>query len=972
MLISPRPQVPRRELAKKRKLDKTTLSTLGQQDRRKYKIPKVQEKVRSTAQPSCSKNGPSNQAPIGRPPAEDIYPIPGQSTVMTTWPGRKKKVAHSTTRADLVSSIIDSSSNVDEGRYDTSQLGRSRLRLAEPVPDQPQRLTISAPNVGSKTRVSTGKSVRFQDKPQMRYIEKRQPKNAELQRFQFNGTTSNARVPSIMSDLSVDLHGVIYDICTWNPRWFQEQAKFGRDKPPPVCGVREVNIVKHNFSGYSDYKDTFYPLLLHELWARVNKQMEDRQTSKFTPFPVCLDSVASAHNNGQLITLSCYRNIACNEDRKDGFPKMGDLVFVNLKLPSESGEETLSQIKRRTKVVYGYICSWKKDRSHGLCSGKVVRFEVQVRKLDHINFRSFSTMSLRVVSYIRSDLRAMEALIALPHMPLYSEVLKPSLHRCLLPCIAASEVLGPINLNPCQKQAVLAVTKVVLERPREPNINFMQGPPGTGKSRVIVALVIELLLHCKSKCNEEKPKILVCAPSNAAVDELASRLYNLISSMEKIEGKPPFCVVRVGQTPAMNSEAAKISLDTYVRHRLEKDTSCVKQDIEIERQLIEAEQRMYSVQADKYKQKGDNVKLDDMVIKEQECVRKMADLDQHIKSGQFQDADRQSREPELRRSILLEADVIATTMTSCMTMPLKGLFSGREKRAHFTCCIVDEASQCIEPECLIPLTLEMTKLFLVGDPNQLPATVLSTMARNYGLDQSLFDRLYSYYQKENCQPCHFLNIQYRMHPDIAKFPNETFYNGRLRTGSGVERTSPFAPYSLLNVMHGWETQKNGEICNAMEAKCVAFLSHAIYNTLVREKMSMGIITPYRKQRDQIIGLLKERLSESRQQKEFFARVSVNTVDSYQGQEKDVILLSCVRAQNNFSGQVGFLSSPKRLNVALTRAKYSLIICGNMTYLRENSLWKSLVEDGYARKVVRNFSPSDLYDPSRLKKLVLRQ
>jgi len=277
-----------------------------------------------------------------------------------------------------------------------------------------------------------------------------------------------------------------------------------------------------------------------------------------------------------------------------------------------------------------------------------------------------------------------------------------------------------------------------------------------------------------------------------------------------------------------------------------------------------------------------------------------------------------------------------------------------EAERPISVCIMEEASQCVEPEALIPLRLGFSKLVMVGDHEQLQATVISNKARDLQYQQSLFGRLISHLTTgasdhghsaghtpplvSRC-PVFRLKTQYRMHPDIALWPNRYFYGGILENGDlAVEEK--LAPFIVLNV-ESEAVIERGNCYNKEEERVIIKLVKCLKKMHGRTP-EIGIITFYSKQKQNLsLALQNERLD----------RILVNTVDGFQGSESDIILVSCVR-----SGQqsVGFLAEQQRLNVALTRARKCLVVVGNISTLQTNDMWKNLINNAKERKLVYNY------------------
>ncbi|KAJ2076989.1 ATP-dependent RNA helicase [Coemansia sp. RSA 988] len=403
-------------------------------------------------------------------------------------------------------------------------------------------------------------------------------------------------------------------------------------------------------------------------------------------------------------------------------------------------------------------------------------------------------------------------------------------------------------------------------------LSLIQGPPGTGKTVTTAALVYHL-----AKANTGK--ILVCAPSNVAVDQLT----------EKVD-KTGLRVVRIS---ARNRE----ELESRISH-LELHTQALMND------TIPELQKLHRLKT---------------------AVGELSRSDQ----AQYRRL-RHGSEVE----ILNHADVILCT---CV-----GAGDRRLSDFRFRTVLIDESTQASEPECLIPLVLGARQVVLIGDHQQLGPVILSKAAANAGLSQSLFERLVFL----GLRP-HRLVVQYRMHPCLSEFPSNFFYEGSLQNGvTAQERTrsdigfpwpNPAKPMMILACNGIEEIASNGtSYINRVEASaCEKIVTRMLKSDLSPEQI--GVITPYEGQRSWVVHHM---VQAGTLVADAYKEVEVASVDAFQGREKDYIIVSCVR--NNEHQGIGFLSDPRRLNVALTRAKYGLIILGSPKVLSRNPLWHELL------------------------------
>ncbi|KAK4728378.1 hypothetical protein R3W88_021366 [Solanum pinnatisectum] len=425
---------------------------------------------------------------------------------------------------------------------------------------------------------------------------------------------------------------------------------------------------------------------------------------------------------------------------------------------------------------------------------------------------------------------------------------------------------GLPELNASQVFAV----KSVLQKP----VSLIQGPPGTGKTVTSAAIVYHM-------AKQGQGQVLVCAPSNVAVDQLAEKISATGLKVVRLCAK---------SREAVSSPVEHLTLHYQVRHL---DTS-EKSELYKLQQLKDEQGELSSGDEKKYK------------------------------------ALKRATEREIAQS----ADVICCT---CV-----GAGDPRLANFRFRQVLIDESTQAGEPECLIPLVLGAKQIVLVGDHCQLGPVIMCKKAARAGLAQSLFERLVLL----GVKPIR-LQVQYRMHPALSEFPSNSFYEGTLQNGVTInERQSlgidfpwpvPNRPMFFYVQMGQEEISSSGtSYLNRTEAASVEKLVTTFLKSGVVPSQ-IGVITPYEGQRAYIVNYMS-RNGALRQQ--LYKEIEVASVDSFQGREKDYIILSCVRS-NEHQG-IGFLNDPRRLNVALTRARYGIVILGNPKVLSKQPLWNGLL------------------------------
>ena len=389
-----------------------------------------------------------------------------------------------------------------------------------------------------------------------------------------------------------------------------------------------------------------------------------------------------------------------------------------------------------------------------------------------------------------------------------------------------------------------------------------------------------------------RTKVLVCAPSNSALDEIVLRIMQ--SGLLGPNGSPYSpTLVRVGVN--VHHSVESVSMEALVRERVGEV--------------------------------GDRV-----------AAAAAAAASSEKKFERALEKDR------VKLAILDEAAVV------CSTLSFSGSGMFARMTRQFDVVVIDEAAQAVEPSTLVPLCYGAKQVFLVGDPRQLPATVLSSIATDHNYDQSLFKRF------EQCgYPIHLLKTQYRMHPAIREFPSTQFYAGELEDGPKMAAKTKrpwhnnmlFRPFVFIDVA-GKEYQGGGmSWANDDEAT----LAVALVATLVKNYAELasgekiGVISPYKAQVKNIRRRLAEALGEERARK-----VDVNSIDGFQGREKDVCIFSVVRAPAKGRG-LGFVADERRINVGLTRSKSSLIVLGSAKALKGDDNWGGLVASARDRNLI---------------------
>lgn len=425
----------------------------------------------------------------------------------------------------------------------------------------------------------------------------------------------------------------------------------------------------------------------------------------------------------------------------------------------------------------------------------------------------------------------------------------------------------------------LAVNNVL----RAKDVAVVHGPPGTGKTTTLVEAIYETL--------KRESQVMVCAQSNMAVDWISEKLVD--------RGVP---VLRIGNPTRVNDKMLSFTYERkFESHPDYPELWSIRKAI---REMRSNRKRGVS---DNWHQKLDRLKSRATEI---EC--------------------------RINAQLFGEARVIASTLVGSANRVMSG--------QKFTTLFIDEAAQALEAACWIPMK-RTTRVVFAGDHCQLPPTVKSIEAMRGGLAKTLMERIV----ENKPEVVTLLTMQYRMNEKIMQFSSDWFYDGKVIAAPEVCHRG-ILDYDLPMIWidtSGTEAYEQfvGESFGRINKKEAALTLEKLQEyfektgkqRILDESIDVGIISPYRAQ----VQYLRQQIKK----KEFFRPyrklISVNTVDGFQGQERDIIIISLVRSNNE--GQIGFLSDLRRMNVAITRARMKLIIMGNAETLSHTLFYKKLYE-----------------------------
>ncbi|GKY98248.1 hypothetical protein MPSEU_000782500 [Mayamaea pseudoterrestris] len=557
---------------------------------------------------------------------------------------------------------------------------------------------------------------------------------------------------------------------------------------------------------------------------------------------------------------------------------------------------------------------------------------------------------------------------------------------------------------------------------------LIKGPPGTGKTTTLVACLNSLHIRQYNKYYEEvrriaalptgtrsaalelarkaKPRLLCCAPSNTAVDNI------ILKIMEDgfIDGQgrrynPSIIRVGVGQSANVRAVALETKVDSIISEhmdagklesaiagyrselgRITTDIANLRKrcqaiataspwplsrnwEIRINEETFDESGAVFFVnhkeQSTTYEvpppPEPDETHFPATSMPEYRAfmarivklVESYFTIKTHlerctiIKGAADNGSNHFEIQQNMENHVLNSVHIVLTTLGSAGGRALEGV-------DKFEVIVIDEAAQSVEPQSLSALQLGNRHAVLVGDPQQLPATIFNVSGKTTKYDRSLFQRL-----EEAGEPVYMLNEQYRMHPQISHFPRHIFYDGTLLDGPNVKQTDygnpllgivrravpAFQPFTVLD-LDSSEERGGTSLKNPDEAELAVHLYMQLKEVSrgLSAKTRVAIITPYAQQSRLLQQYFKNALGDR-----YTDLVEVNTVDAFQGREANIVIFSAVRASG--SRGIGFLADVRRMNVALTRAKHMLFVIARCESIVVNPYWRDLVEHARETKAV---------------------
>jgi ATP-dependent RNA/DNA helicase IGHMBP2 len=461
---------------------------------------------------------------------------------------------------------------------------------------------------------------------------------------------------------------------------------------------------------------------------------------------------------------------------------------------------------------------------------------------------------------------------------------QPSNYGEFAPINQTAQTVIPL-LNTSQQAAVDKILQAE-------DLAIVHGPPGTGKTTTLVQAILVLV-------RRDEGQLLVTAPSNAAVDLLSEKLSDLGLN-----------VLRIGNPARVSERQQALTLDS----RLAEHPGA-REIKKLKRRAAE-----FRDMAHKYKRNFGPAEREQRKALFDEARSLMKDVDRI--------------EGDILSDLLSRAQVITATLVGANHPVIRD--------REYSTVVIDEAGQALEPASWIP-ALKARRLVLAGDHCQLPPTIKSSLAAESGLTATLMEKNICLHPEAVV----LLEEQYRMHELIMSYPSLQFYENRLLAHPSVGRQLLFEGDSPLNFIDtagcGYEEVRNDAGLSNPEEAAFLLRHAALLITALESHYStgnfptIGIISPYRLQ----VQLLQEQAPHSSELRRYAHKITVNTIDSFQGQERDIIYIGMTRS--NPDSRIGFLAEIRRMNVAMTRARRKLVVIGDSATLAQTPFYAGFIE-----------------------------
>ncbi|CAL1385468.1 unnamed protein product [Linum trigynum] len=721
--------------------------------------------------------------------------------------------------------------------------------------------------------------------------------------------------------------------------WDHYRLLSGAEKKKKDNGKNDaagLKKVKNSYKDVDDYLSTFEPLLFEEVKANITQNKDDEEVTDWE-----MRLVTECNE-----VEGFFQVAVTHGDKEENRISQNDLLLLSKEKTKATAyayalvEHTHHTGLRLRMCLAGEIKSTHLD----VVESQQRLLNMQALITAPVNPEEKSLWSLKIgsLSTISREYIALRSIGSLPFKDLIIKATDRTGSEDQ--SWKVSEALRghfEETLNTSQIEAVNAGLS------RKPFV-LIQGPPGTGKTQTILALLSAILHATPARVHTKAGSVKTKSGPQLSIQD---KYTNWARASPWLAGVNPRDAIMPkggddGFFPTTGSELKPEIIASSRRYRL-RVLVCAPSNSALDEIVLRLLRNgVLDETVHTY-----NPKIVRIGLKAHHSVQSVS-MDYLVRQKQSESAAEKQKHgaaggdiDNIRSSILDEAVIVFSTLSFSGS----ALFS---KLNHdFDVVIIDEAAQAVEPATLVPLSNGCKQVFLVGDPVQLPATVISSTASKFGYCTSLFER----FQRAG-YPVNMLKVQYRMHPEIRHFPSSEFYDEALQDATDMEEKTKrdwhkyrcFSPFCFFDLHEGQESQPSGSgsYVNTDEVEFVLLL----YRKLVSMHPELGsssqfaLISPYRYQ----VKLLQDKFKENfgQDSREF---VDIQTVDGFQGREKDVAIFSCVRASE--SKGIGFVSDARRMNVGITRAKSTVLVVGSASTLRRDEHWSNLIESAEKRNVL---------------------
>eukprot|EP00835_Amoeboradix_gromovi_P001595 NODE_76_length_23341_cov_0.477498.p2 type:complete len:1357 gc:universal NODE_76_length_23341_cov_0.477498:22584-18514(-) len=543
--------------------------------------------------------------------------------------------------------------------------------------------------------------------------------------------------------------------------------------------------VPSKFKDINEYHDIYQPLIYYELYESI-QQCKEEDGEYFVHFSTKVEYIES---------IDDFSIITCELDESARVLLENDVVAIQILNTNDEFKEYL-----------GFV-----ENSNFFKNKLKVRIKAH-EKLVQRTCNIDTKLNLTKIYSCTTSIREFNAFGKSAKFPLINDIL--------------NAVIRPIKYNDRQLSKLQAIcsahklnkpqsTAVINSVSRAKGFSLIQGPPGTGKTMTISSIINCFLLHPPSKGNrinapgstmgsiKMNGTVLVCAPSNAAIDVIIKRL---LPGLYDSNGKKIYpLIVRLGVVDQISKDLQHVSLDSILNSRIEDKASSMIEDNE--KLLTNKMAILQAIPA-----------VNRTSLEKSEILKYKHQIDK-LKSKRQKSVSNEDSKQKIRNEILKEANIVCCTLTGSGHDFLK------KSGVVWKYVVIDEAAQSVELSSLIPLQHGCENCVLVGDHKQLPPTVISRIAKDYNYEQSLFDRLYN----QNTDKSELLSVQYRMHPDISRFPSKLFYGNKITDGVDLVKWTKewhnnryLGPFRFFDIK-GSHNNHNKSLSNAKEAAAVVDL-----------------------------------------------------------------------------------------------------------------------------------------------------